>query len=329
MWNRALGTAPWRRALGRRRMSAPFCSSHDLHQSSRSTHLRGSYIILIAMATYAEQQYLERAHCHGTPPACASRREQLKTFQQQRAEQTNKSTDEIDINKLPIYTSKQVSEHNGQHEHGGRIWMSFGGLVYDVTDFIPLHPGGTERISRAAGAAIEPFWHLHQQHYETDQAMEILNTLVIGRLANADQTVIDRQLEVLQDEMDQFRLWLEIHGKEHKLSLEDLKALPKTDRTSQVGCAQSGRGVSTSLFGGVLLKDLIGKETQQAQVKQVVFHAVDGETVAIDTTYNNYADILISFEENGAPLTQGRGFPLRVIIPGKRVVKWVTRIQVL
>jgi DMSO/TMAO reductase YedYZ molybdopterin-dependent catalytic subunit len=206
--------------------------------------------------------------------------------------------------------------------------MSFGGFVYDVTDFIPLHPGGTERISRAAGAAIEPFWHLHQQHYATEQAMEILNTLVIGRLKHADQIVIDEQLEHLQNEMDRFRLSLEIHGTVQELSLEDLKSLVKTDRTSQVGCAGSGRGVSTSLFGGVLLKHLIGEK--QAKVKQVVFHAMDGETVTINTdTCTNYEDILVSFEENGAPLTQGRGFPLRVIIPGKRVVKWVTRILVV
>jgi cytochrome b involved in lipid metabolism len=274
------------------------------------------------MLSYTETKHSERAHCHGAPSSCASRRKQVKAFQEQ---QQHEQRNEIDMQKLPIYTSKQVSEHNGQH--GGRIWMSFGGFVYDVTDFIPLHPGGTERISRAAGAAIEPFWHLHQQHYATEQAMEILNTLVIGRLKVPDQTVIDEQLEHLRNEMDRFRLSLEIHGTVQELSLEDLKTLIKTDRTSQVGCAQSGRGVSTSLFGGVLLKHLIG---EQAKVKQVVFQAMDGETVTLDTdTCTNYEDILVSFEENGAPLTQGRGFPLRVIIPGKRVVKWVTRIQVV
>jgi len=279
-------------------------------------------MILIVMLAYTETKHSERAHCHGAPSSCASRRKQLKAFQEQQHEQSN----EIDMGKLPIYTSKQVSEHNGQH--GGRIWVSFGGFVYDVTEFIPLHPGGTERISRAAGAAIEPFWHLHQQHYATEQATEILNTLVIGRLKVPDQIVIDEQLEHLQNEMDRFRLSVETHGAVQELSLDDLKTLVKTDRTSQVGCAQSGRGVSSSLFGGVLLKHLIGEE--QAELKQVVFQAMDGETVTIDTdTCTNYEDILVSFEENGAPLTQGRGFPLRVIIPGKRVVKWVTRIQVV
>lgn len=69
--------------------------------------------------------------------------------------------------------------------------MSFGGLVFDVSDFIPLHPGGSQRISRAAGAAVEPFWHLQQQHYETEEPLRILKSLVIGRLAEADQQVID------------------------------------------------------------------------------------------------------------------------------------------
>lgn len=71
----------------------------------------------------------------------------------------------------------------------------------------------------------------------------------------------------------------------------------------------------------------------QAAVKRIIFHAMDGETVTVpidnsnDNNFN-FQDILVCYEMDGAPLTQGRGFPLRIIIPGRRVVKWACKIEV-
>jgi hypothetical protein len=53
------------------------------------------------------------------------------------------------LDTLPVYESDFVAQHNG--EDGTRIWMTYGGIVYDVTDFIPNHPGGSEQIMKAAG----------------------------------------------------------------------------------------------------------------------------------------------------------------------------------
>jgi hypothetical protein len=55
-----------------------------------------------------------------------------------------------DLNKMPEYTSDQVTEKDG--EDGKPVWMSYGGVVYDVTDFIRNHPGGSEKIMMAAGS---------------------------------------------------------------------------------------------------------------------------------------------------------------------------------
>ena len=62
----------------------------------------------------------------------------------------SEDAEETDVETLPIYTSKQVSENNGKN--GKPVWMSYGGIVYDVTDFISNHPGGSERILMAAGS---------------------------------------------------------------------------------------------------------------------------------------------------------------------------------
>jgi predicted heme/steroid binding protein len=60
-----------------------------------------------------------------------------------------------DIDKFPVYTSDQVAVNDGQD--GKPIWMSYGGVVYDVTNFIPNHPGGSEKILMAAGTVCRRF----------------------------------------------------------------------------------------------------------------------------------------------------------------------------
>ena len=52
--------------------------------------------------------------------------------------------------------------------------------VYDVTDFISMHPGG-EKILLAAATAVDPFWALYSQH-KTPEVLEILEGYRIGRL---------------------------------------------------------------------------------------------------------------------------------------------------
>ena len=51
---------------------------------------------------------------------------------------------------ISFKNSEQVAENNGQD--GKSTWMSYGGVVYDVTNFIHNHPGGSERILLAAGS---------------------------------------------------------------------------------------------------------------------------------------------------------------------------------
>lgn len=106
--------------------------------------------------------------------------------------------EETDVDTLPIYTSKQVSENNGKD--GKPVWMSYGGMVYDVTDFISNHPGGSERILMAAGSAMEPFWNVYRQHFASDLPMRLMEKMVIGRLNEKDQEVIDAKMEAIADD---------------------------------------------------------------------------------------------------------------------------------
>lgn len=107
------------------------------------------------------------------------------------------SSPPVDDENLPVYTSKDVALHNGRN--GSRIWMSYGGHVYDVTDFIPNHPGGSEKILLASGAAIEPYWNTYRQHFSSNLPSLYLEKLKIGVLADADQQRIDDKAELEED----------------------------------------------------------------------------------------------------------------------------------
>jgi cytochrome b involved in lipid metabolism len=100
------------------------------------------------------------------------------------------------IEELPIYTIEQLADQNG--ENGKSIWMSYGGIIYDVTNFVQNHPGGSEKIMMAAGTHIEPFWYLYRQHYNSDLPMRLMEHMAIGRLSDHDQNAINEQLEVLE-----------------------------------------------------------------------------------------------------------------------------------
>jgi sulfite oxidase len=101
-----------------------------------------------------------------------------------------------DIDSMPEYTLEEMRERNG--EDGKPIWMSYGGVIYDVTEFIPNHPGGSEKIMQAAGTAIEPFWYLYRQHFASDLPMKLMEHLAVGRLAENDQQQIDEQMAILE-----------------------------------------------------------------------------------------------------------------------------------
>lgn len=58
--------------------------------------------------------------------------------------------------------------------------MTYGIGVYDITKFVPEHPG-SDKVMLAAGGAIDPFWHIFQQH-NTEEVLNLLETFRIGNL---------------------------------------------------------------------------------------------------------------------------------------------------
>mmetsp|Transcript_14320 Transcript_14320/g.20988 ORF Transcript_14320/g.20988 Transcript_14320/m.20988 type:complete len:567 (-) Transcript_14320:444-2144(-) len=103
--------------------------------------------------------------------------------------------------ELPVFTLEEISKMNGSNNTP--IYMSYAGNVYDVTKFIPNHPGGSEQILLAAGGPIEPYWNLYRQHFASDLPMKHLENMIVGTLNEDDQERIDEENE-MDEEHDPF-----------------------------------------------------------------------------------------------------------------------------
>ncbi|KAI6082280.1 Oxidoreductase, molybdopterin-binding domain-containing protein [Hypoxylon rubiginosum] len=78
---------------------------------------------------------------------------------------------------LPRYRLSKVKEHGPKSE---RPWVIYEDKVYDITDWIPGHPGG-EVILRAAGGSIEPYWDIFSIH-KSAYVREILDQYLVGKV---------------------------------------------------------------------------------------------------------------------------------------------------
>ncbi|KAI3557410.1 sulfite reductase flavoprotein alpha-component [Colletotrichum abscissum] len=80
----------------------------------------------------------------------------------------------------PTIPLSQLSVHTG-HRPGGRMWIAVHGSVYDVTDFSPMHPGGTLIMRSNAGVdCTKSFDNL--AHTNNPEVASLLTKYFIGHL---------------------------------------------------------------------------------------------------------------------------------------------------
>ena len=94
-------------------------------------------------------------------------------------------------------------------DHGDRIWVTFRGGVYDVTDFLDAHPGGATRIEMVSNRDLTPFWKLYTLHLERLHILNLLEEYRIGSLTTSDAKRMEELTEPLfsmyQDDPDRPR----------------------------------------------------------------------------------------------------------------------------
>ncbi|OCT92808.1 uncharacterized protein LOC734244 isoform X1 [Xenopus laevis] len=102
--------------------------------------------------------------------------------QKKRVAQAELTTLPVATSSSPLYSKEDVRKHASIED---RVWVTYAGEVFDITEFIELHPGGS-RILLAAGGALEPFWALYGVH-KNEHVLEILKEYKVGELNSAEK----------------------------------------------------------------------------------------------------------------------------------------------
>lgn len=138
-------------------------------------------------------------------------------------------------------------------------------------------------------------------------------------------------------------------------SLAELHALPPHAVTVTLECAGNGRttlepppegtpwafgAVSTAVFAGTSLRNLLGGDALRGKTVELLFLGADtgkvptGETIRYGRSLSPevalHPDTILAWEMNGQPLAPEHGQPLRLVVPrwyGVASVKWLNEIR--
>ena len=121
-----------------------------------------------------------------------------------------------------------------------------------------------------------------------------------------------------------------------RFTLPDLRGLPAVEEYVTLECISNNVGgalISTGLFRGLRLADLLAEAAPQEGASHVLFRARDGytESLPLDLVRSS-PEILLADQLDGAPLPTAHGFPLRVLIPGHygmKGPKWLDAIELV
>lgn len=81
---------------------------------------------------------------------------------------------------LPTIPLSELARHTG-HRPRGRMWIAVHGSVYDITDFCPMHPGGTIIIQSNAGVDCSKTFD-NLAHTNNPEVSSLLTKYFIGHL---------------------------------------------------------------------------------------------------------------------------------------------------
>lgn len=116
------------------------------------------------------------------------------------------------------------------------------------------------------------------------------------------------------------------------LSYSDIVTREASEFTSTLECISNelgGKYISTAVWTGFPLRNLLDEAGLQAGVVDIELHAADGYVESIPLAEALAPDTMLVYRMNGAPLTDEHGFPARLIVPGifgMKNVKWITGI---
>ena len=119
------------------------------------------------------------------------------------------------------------------------------------------------------------------------------------------------------------------------MTYEQIKAMPSVEEYATLQCVSNKIGgdlISTALWKGVRLKDLLSMAQVRPGAKYIAFRCYDGYDVGIPLERGLLEGTILAYDMNLAPLTAEHGYPVRAIVPGLYGMmnpKWITEIEVV
>lgn len=96
-----------------------------------------------------------------------------------------------------LYTIEEVKNHSTP----ASAWVVYSGDVYDITDFIPLHPGGAI-LTHYLGQDVEQVWKDggFTKHLLNNNAVSILSKYKIGKLKEQFISIDPEVVDMLEED---------------------------------------------------------------------------------------------------------------------------------
>ncbi|MGC4118705.1 MAG: molybdopterin-dependent oxidoreductase [Myxococcales bacterium] len=122
-------------------------------------------------------------------------------------------------------------------------------------------------------------------------------------------------------------------GHPQSFTLEELRALPAVSQVVTLECISNRLGgdlISTAVFTGVRLTDLLDRVGRKPEAKTVFLESADQYFETVEPSDVEDPRTLLVWAMNGEPLPAEHGFPLRIYIPnryGMKQPKWITHLE--
>ncbi|KII91200.1 hypothetical protein PLICRDRAFT_105152 [Plicaturopsis crispa FD-325 SS-3] len=96
--------------------------------------------------------------------------------------------------RVRIFTAEDVANRKSSSD----CWVTRNGKVYNVSAFLPDHPGGDDLILKVAGQDIDNAMDNPEEHQHSESAYEMLEEYAIGRLGN-EASIVDEDWVATDD----------------------------------------------------------------------------------------------------------------------------------
>lgn len=117
------------------------------------------------------------------------------------------------------------------------------------------------------------------------------------------------------------------------LTLDDIRKRPSVTQAITLECISNPVGgdlISSGIWTGVRLKDILQQAGMKTNVKQVYMEAADGFYESITPADIQDDRTLLVYDMDGQSLSAEHGYPLRIYIPnrhGMKMPKWITHLK--